>query len=55
MEYPEYASRIHPALHYDGLPIDARSVCDAILAQSRGARDGEGAAAAAAMREAVTR
>jgi 2-oxoglutarate ferredoxin oxidoreductase subunit alpha len=55
MEYPEYAARIHSALHYDGLPIDARSVCDAILAPSRGAGDGDGQAAGAAMREAVAR
>jgi len=30
MEYPGHAARIRSVLHYDGLPIDARSVCDPI-------------------------
>ena len=33
MEYPEHAARIHSTLHYDGLPIDARSVSGSIKAQ----------------------
>ena len=30
MEYPGHAARIRSVLHYDGLPIDARSVCEPI-------------------------
>jgi 2-oxoglutarate ferredoxin oxidoreductase subunit alpha len=33
MEYPQHAARIHSTLHYDGLPIDARSVSDLIRQQ----------------------
>jgi 2-oxoglutarate ferredoxin oxidoreductase subunit alpha len=33
MEYPEHAGRIRPVLHYDGLPIDARSVSGPIAAE----------------------
>ena len=32
-EYPELASRIRSVLHYDGLPIDARSVVDGVRTQ----------------------
>jgi 2-oxoglutarate ferredoxin oxidoreductase subunit alpha len=32
MEHPQYATRILPSLHYDGLPLDARSVSNAIRA-----------------------
>jgi len=32
MEYPEHAAKFRPVLHYDGLPIDARSVCAPIAA-----------------------
>ena len=31
----QYASRIRSVLHYNGLPIDARSVTDGILAQEK--------------------
>ncbi len=31
MEYPELAARIRSVLHYDGMPIDARSIADGIL------------------------
>jgi 2-oxoglutarate ferredoxin oxidoreductase subunit alpha len=31
MEYPGHAARIRSVLHYDGLPIDARSVCEPIV------------------------
>ena len=31
----QYAGRIRSVLHYNGLPIDARSVTDGILAQER--------------------
>src|SRR5947207_3373790 len=54
MEYPAYAARIHSALHYDGLPIDARSVSDAILAHEPGAAR-DGVDRAAAVGEAVAR
>jgi 2-oxoglutarate ferredoxin oxidoreductase subunit alpha len=30
---PERQSRLRSVLHYDGLPIDARSITDAVLAQ----------------------
>ncbi|HKQ57816.1 MAG TPA: 2-oxoacid:acceptor oxidoreductase subunit alpha [Candidatus Eisenbacteria bacterium] len=30
IEYPEHAARFRPVLHYDGLPIDARSVSTGI-------------------------
>ncbi len=33
IEYPEHAARIRPVLHYDGLPIDARSVSVPIVAE----------------------
>ena len=33
MHYPELAGRLRSVLHYNGLPIDARSVTDAIVAQ----------------------
>src|SRR5262245_13997892 len=55
MEYPQHAAKIHSALHYDGLPIDARSVCDAILANERAGGDGDGRAAPIGVREAVAR
>lgn len=29
-EYPEFATRIRSVLHYDGLPIDARSIVDLV-------------------------
>ncbi len=32
MEYPEHATRLRPILHYTGIPIDARTVTDAIAA-----------------------
>lgn len=35
MEYPEFALQLKPVLHYDGIPIDARTVTNAILAQER--------------------
>jgi 2-oxoglutarate ferredoxin oxidoreductase subunit alpha len=34
-EYPEYAARIHSVLHYDGMPLDAKSVTDGVLAHER--------------------
>jgi hypothetical protein len=33
IEYPELAGRLHPVLHYDGLPLDARSVIEPIAAE----------------------
>jgi len=33
-EYPELAPRIRSVLHYNGLPIDARSVIDGISKQA---------------------
>jgi 2-oxoglutarate ferredoxin oxidoreductase subunit alpha len=30
MEYPELATKLHSVLHYDGLPVDARSLTDQI-------------------------
>jgi 2-oxoglutarate/2-oxoacid ferredoxin oxidoreductase subunit alpha len=33
IEYPEHAARIRSVLHYDGLPIDARSVSGPIAAE----------------------
>jgi 2-oxoglutarate ferredoxin oxidoreductase subunit alpha len=32
---PQYATRLRSVLHYNGLPIDARSVTDGILAQEK--------------------
>ena len=32
IESPESATRIKSVLHYDGLPLDARSVTDGVLA-----------------------
>ena len=48
MEYPEHAGRLRPVLHYDGLPIDARSVSVPIAAE-------ETIGALAGAHEAVTR
>lgn len=43
LEAPELAGRIRSVLHYDGLPIDARSVTDGVLAhESRTAAVAEG-------------
>jgi 2-oxoglutarate ferredoxin oxidoreductase subunit alpha len=36
LESPEHAARVRKVLHYDGLPIDARSVMDDILRQEAG-------------------
>jgi 2-oxoglutarate ferredoxin oxidoreductase subunit alpha len=33
MEYPEQAARFRSVLHYDGLPVDARSVSGPIAAE----------------------
>src|SRR5262245_29269173 len=33
MHFPDLASRLRPVLHYNGLPIDARSVTEAIAAR----------------------
>jgi 2-oxoglutarate ferredoxin oxidoreductase subunit alpha len=35
IELPEYATKIRSVLHYDGLPIDARFITDAILEQEK--------------------
>ncbi len=35
MELPEYATKLKSVLHYDGLPIDARFITDAIMAEER--------------------
>jgi 2-oxoglutarate ferredoxin oxidoreductase subunit alpha len=35
MEYPEHAARLRSILHYDGLPIDARSVSTPIAAAEK--------------------
>jgi 2-oxoglutarate ferredoxin oxidoreductase subunit alpha len=35
MEYPELAPKLRSVLHYDGLPLDARSVVDQILTCER--------------------
>jgi 2-oxoglutarate ferredoxin oxidoreductase subunit alpha len=35
LEYPQYATKLHSILHYDGLPLDARFVTDAIMEQER--------------------
>jgi 2-oxoglutarate ferredoxin oxidoreductase subunit alpha len=48
IEYPEHAARFRPVLHYDGLPIDARSVSAPIAAE-------ETMSALAGAREAVAR
>ena len=34
-ESPERAARIHSVLHYDGMPLDAKSVTDGVLAHER--------------------
>jgi len=31
-EWPELATKIHPVLHYDGLPIDAKAIVDQVKA-----------------------
>ena len=33
MHYPDLSLRLHSVLHYNGLPIDARSVTDDIAAR----------------------
>lgn len=33
--YPELATKLHSVLHYNGLPIDARSIAESILEQKR--------------------
>jgi 2-oxoglutarate/2-oxoacid ferredoxin oxidoreductase subunit alpha len=48
MEYAEHAARFRPVLHYDGLPIDARSVSMPIAAE-------ETMSALAGAQEAVSR
>jgi hypothetical protein len=35
MDYPEQGTRLRSVLHYDGIPIDARFVTDAIAAQEK--------------------
>jgi 2-oxoglutarate ferredoxin oxidoreductase subunit alpha len=35
MEYPAQAAKIRSVLHYDGLPVDARSVSDGVRLQER--------------------
>ncbi len=35
LELPEYATRIKSILHFNGLPIDARSITDAVLEQEK--------------------
>ena len=37
MSFPELSMKVHSVLHYNGLPIDARSVTDSILAQEAAA------------------
>jgi len=32
LEAPDRAARVHSVLHYDGLPLDARSVTQGVLA-----------------------
>ncbi|MBP1691457.1 MAG: pyruvate flavodoxin/ferredoxin oxidoreductase, partial [Bacteroidetes bacterium] len=34
-EYPEMAGRLRSVLHFNGLPIDARSIANDILAQEK--------------------
>ena len=36
MEFPEVAAKLRSILHYDGMPLDARSVTDAVLAGEKG-------------------
>lgn len=36
MEYPDLAHKIRTVLHYDGMPIDARTISESILRQERG-------------------
>ena len=36
LELPEYATKIHSVRHYNGLPIDAQFITDAIIEQERG-------------------
>jgi 2-oxoglutarate ferredoxin oxidoreductase subunit alpha len=33
---PALAGKLRSVLHYNGLPIDARSITDAVVAQERG-------------------
>jgi 2-oxoglutarate ferredoxin oxidoreductase subunit alpha len=35
MELPEYSSKLRSVLHYDGLPLDAKTVTEAIIEQER--------------------
>lgn len=44
-EYPALAARIRPVLHYNGLPIDARTVTDAIASQEQSMSPGSSPAA----------
>jgi 2-oxoglutarate ferredoxin oxidoreductase subunit alpha len=37
IEFPDLAMRLHSVRHYDGLPIDARSVTDQIVAAEKAA------------------
>jgi 2-oxoglutarate ferredoxin oxidoreductase subunit alpha len=37
IELPALAERLVPVLHYDGLPLDAQSVTDKVLAHERAA------------------
>jgi hypothetical protein len=37
IHYPELSMKMRSVLHYNGLPIDARSVSDAIAVQESGA------------------
>jgi 2-oxoglutarate ferredoxin oxidoreductase subunit alpha len=38
LEYPKLAARLRGVLHYSGIPIDARSVTNAIVAQEKEAK-----------------
>jgi hypothetical protein len=37
MHFPELATKVRSVLHYNGLPIDARSVSDSIAVQEAAA------------------
>jgi 2-oxoglutarate ferredoxin oxidoreductase subunit alpha len=37
MEYPDLAPRLRSVLHYDGMPIDARTISDTVFAMEDGA------------------
>jgi 2-oxoglutarate ferredoxin oxidoreductase subunit alpha len=37
-EYPEHSMRLRSVLHYDGIPIDARSVTRAVIEQEQEVR-----------------